>query len=136
MSGEKDLAVLVRSLRPVRQPGEYVFCTLPPFSSVPPDVQPVGTFSEPEGLTVIVPRAVADAHAWPYSFTAAWLMLTVHSALDAVGLTAAIAHALTQINISCNVVAAFYHDHIFVPATDAERALQALQALSEQGKPV
>lgn len=132
MSGEKDLAVLLRSLRPVRQPGEYVFCTLPPFRSVPPDIQPVGIFSEPEGLTVIVPRTVADVHAWPYSFTAAWLTLTVHSALDAVGLTAAVAHALTQANISCNVVAAFYHDHIFVPTADAECALQALQALSEQ----
>jgi hypothetical protein len=100
---------------------------------VPPDVQPVGTFSEAEGLTLIVPRAVADAYTWPYSFVAAWLTLTVHSALDAVGLTAAVARVLTQANISCNVVAAFYHDHLFVPAAEAERALQTLQALSENG---
>ncbi|MBL8044944.1 MAG: ACT domain-containing protein [Anaerolineales bacterium] len=133
MSGEKDLAALLRSLRPVLQPGEYVFCTRPHASPVPPDVQPVGTFSEAEGLTVIVPRAVADAHAWPYSFVAAWLTLTVYSALDAVGLTAAVTRALTQANISCNVVAAFYHDHLFVPAPEAERALRALQALSENG---
>lgn len=133
MSGEKDLAALLRSLRPVLQPGEYVFCTRPHASPVPPDVQPVGTFSEAEGLTLIVPRAVADAYTWPYSFVAAWLTLTVHSALDAVGLTAAVARVLTQANISCNVVAAFYHDHLFVPAAEAERALQTLQALSENG---
>lgn len=132
MSGEKDLAALLRSLRPVLQPGEYVFCTRPQPAFVPPDIQPVGTFSEAEGLTLIVPRAVADAQAWPYGFVAAWLTLTVHSSLEAVGLTAAVAQALAHANISCNVVAAFYHDHLFVPVAEAERALKALQALAEQ----
>lgn len=132
MSGEKDLAALLRSMRPVLQPGEYVFCTRPHTAPVPPEVKPVGTFSEAEGLTLIVPCAVADAQAWPYTFVAAWLTLTVHSSLEAVGLTAAVAQALTRANISCNVVAAFYHDHLFVPVADAQQALATLQALAEQ----
>jgi len=132
MTGEKDLAALLRRLRPVLQTGEYVFCTRPHTHPVPSDVQPVGTFSEAEGLTIIVPRAVAEAQAWPYSFVAAWLTLTVHSSLEAVGLTAAVAQALAQANISCNVVAAYFHDHIFVPVADAERALHILEALARQ----
>ena len=51
----------------------------------------------------------------------------MHSALEAVGLTAAVSAALTRHGISANVVAAYYHDHIFVPAEDAERALLALK---------
>jgi len=61
---------------------------------------------------------------------AAWLTLRVHSALSAVGLTAAVAGALTRIGVSCNVVAAFYHDHLFVAEADAERALAALEELA------
>jgi uncharacterized protein len=64
-----------------------------------------------------------------YAATYAWITLTVHSSLEAVGLTAAVSKALTEENISCNVVAAFFHDHIFVPVKDAERAMNALQRL-------
>jgi hypothetical protein len=58
------------------------------------------------------------------------ITLKVHSSLEAVGLTAAFSRALTEAGISANVVAAYYHDHIFVPATDAERAIEALRQLS------
>jgi hypothetical protein len=61
-------------------------------------------------------------------FRAAWITLMVHSDLEAVGLTAAFAHALGQAGISCNVVAGAYHDHIFVPF---EQALPAMDALIE-----
>jgi hypothetical protein len=47
-----------------------------------------------------------------------------------VGLTAAVSAALTREGISANVIAAYYHDHIFVPEADAERALDALRALT------
>jgi hypothetical protein len=55
--------------------------------------------------------------------------LTVHSSLEAVGLTAAVSKALTEANISCNVVAAYYHDHIFVPVKDAKQAMRVLEKL-------
>ena len=69
---------------------------------------------EAEGYTVVLNRQVADSLALDYNFVASWITLTVHSALDAVGLTAAFSNALAQNGISCNVVAGYYHDHIFV----------------------
>ncbi|WP_410505617.1 ACT domain-containing protein [Mucilaginibacter sp. SG538B] len=66
-----------------------------------------------------------------YSYIAAWITLTIHSSLEAPGLTAAFATALANENISCNVVAAYYHDHIFVAKKDAERAMLTLRKLAE-----
>ena len=128
--GETDLPRLLAAMRPVRQPGEYVYCAVGP--EVPVPAEALGWFREPEGRTLILPRAVADAHGLAYDYVAAWLTLTVHSALAAVGLTAAVAGALARENISCNVVAADYHDHLFVVRADAERAMEALQSVSEQ----
>jgi hypothetical protein len=65
-----------------------------------------------------------------YTQIFAWITLTVHSSLEAVGLTAAFSRALTEAGISCNVVAAYYHDHIFVPTRDAGQAMQVLKNLS------
>jgi hypothetical protein len=64
------------------------------------------------------------------SFRCAWITLGVTSALEAVGLTAAVATALTQDNISCNVIAGFHHDHLFVPIGNAQAAMTALAALA------
>ncbi|WP_260563531.1 ACT domain-containing protein [Alteromonas sp. KS69] len=54
----------------------------------------------------------------------------VHSSLDAVGMTAVMSAALTQANISANVVAGYYHDHIFVPAGRADEAIAVLFELA------
>lgn len=129
MSGETSLARLLATMQPVLNPGEYVFCTTATAASISME-QVLGSFWEPEGLTLIVPRAAADAWGLPYGHVMAWLTLTVHSSLAAVGLTAAVAAALAQENISCNVVAAYYHDHLFVSHADAEAALRVLLALA------
>ncbi|GAA4054017.1 ACT domain-containing protein [Hymenobacter glaciei] len=129
MTGETDLARLLATMRPVLNAGEYVFCTTTAPAALPPELV-LGSFREPEGLTLIVAREVADEYGLPYGHLMAWLTLTVHSSLAAVGLTAAVAAALTQEGISCNVVAAYYHDHLFVSHAAADRALSALQALS------
>jgi hypothetical protein len=134
MRGETDLMKLLKSMRPERNAGEYVFCVLDSSAQLA-DVTPLGLFREREGVTVILPRADADQAGLSYAGTFAWLTLTVHSSLEAVGLTAAVARTLTEAGISCNVVAAFYHDHLFVPVADAERALTALGVLSEQAGP-
>jgi hypothetical protein len=44
-------------------------------------------------------------------------------------LTAAVSGELARQNIPCNMVAAYHHDHVFVPSAMAERALQALSAM-------
>ena len=80
---------------------------------------------------MILTKQKADEAELPYSGTFAWITLTVHSSLEAVGLTAAVSQALTKANISCNIVAAYYHDHLFVPYMDAEKAMAALQDLTQ-----
>jgi len=67
----------------------------------------------------------------PYEYVASRITLNIHSALEAVGLTAAFATALAKENISCNVIAGYYHDHLFVDQKDAQRAMIALKSLSQ-----
>jgi len=130
MTGETNLAQLLRTMKPELQPGSYVFCTVASLENLAlTDI--IYFFREQEGLTIILPQATADQLQLPYSFVAAWISLTVHSALEAVGLTAAFAQALGRADVSCNVVAAYYHDHIFVAAHDAEKAMRVLQELAE-----
>ncbi|EPJ2809356.1 ACT domain-containing protein [Pseudomonas putida] len=133
MSGEKSISALLRGMSPVLNEGDFVFCTVADASALlGTDV--LGTFREKEGFTVIIERERADALGLEYNFVAAWITLTIHSALDAVGLTAAFATALGKAGISCNVIAAFYHDHIFVAKDDAAKAIDVLQALSRAGE--
>jgi uncharacterized protein len=113
MTGEKDLDKLLKTIKPEQQPGDYVFCTVEDLSIVPP-AEAILMFRENEGITVIVRKELADKLGLNYSFVAGWITLTVHSSLEAVGLTAAFSKALSEKGISCNVVAAFYHDHLFV----------------------
>ncbi|WP_416310698.1 ACT domain-containing protein [Pseudomonas sp. W03] len=129
MAGETSLAALLRGMTPVLNDGEYVFCTLPD-GRMPAGLQPLGSFREREGLTLILSRAEAEKAGLGFNYVAAWLTLEVHSALQAVGLTAAVATALAKAGISCNVIAAWYHDHLFVAHADGPRALDVLRALA------
>ncbi|NMY82490.1 ACT domain-containing protein [Pseudomonas sp. WS 5411] len=128
MAGETALATLLRSMSPQLNVGDYVFCTLA--DSHLPDCEVIGSFREQEGLTVIVERQQAEQAGLSFEYVAAWITLNVHSALEAVGLTAAFATALGRAGISCNVVAGYYHDHLFVGRNDAERAMDVLKQLA------
>jgi len=129
MAGETNLTTLLQRMTPVLEAGAYVFCTVA--ADYPIALAEVlGTFREAEGLTLLLPQATADRLGLPYDYVAAWLTLQVHSSLAAVGLTAAFAQALATEGISCNVVAGYYHDHLFVAQADAARALQALRQLA------
>ncbi len=127
-----DLAALLRNLDPVLNDGVYVFSTAPPGMALG-RLSPVATFRKAEGVTVIVAEAEADAAELPVLFRAAWIELRVQSDLASVGLTAAVARALAEAGISCNVVAAAHHDHRFVPADRADDALHQLRALQDRG---
>lgn len=126
-----DLAVLLRSMQPTLHPGVYVFASLPLDADVNA-LTPLGTFREAEGLTVIVPEEVALEAGLPILFRSAWITLTVHSDLQAVGLTAAVAAALAQADIPCNVMAGAFHDHLFVPVETGREALAVLEVLQRQ----
>ncbi|QSN62990.1 ACT domain-containing protein [Caballeronia sp. M1242] len=127
-----DLRTLLASMQPELQPGVYVFASLP-HDAAPGGAGIVATFREREGLTVVMEEGAAQAAGVTPLFRAAWITLTVHSDLNAVGLTAAFARALGDAGISCNVMAAAYHDHIFVPVEAAGRAMDALLKL-QQGR--
>ncbi len=128
-TGEKDLRTLVATMKPFRRDGEFVYVLWPHGKALTGRIE--AAVREAEGLTVVMPRADADTLGVRYDFVAAWITLEVHSALEAVGLTAAVSAALTEAKISCNVLAGFHHDHLLVPVADADRALETLHELAE-----
>ncbi len=128
--GETDLKLLLKTLKPTLNDGEYVFCVLDDLAQIEMN-DIIMVFNEEEGKAVIMKKEVADRLKLEYSFISSWITLTVHSSLAAVGLTASFSKALSDEGISCNVVAAFYHDHIFVDKKDADRSMNILARLSE-----
>ncbi|MFG2128719.1 ACT domain-containing protein [Streptomyces sp. NPDC048751] len=130
MAGETDLGMLLSGMRPELNPGRYVFTTVE--GGVPSGVRPVVTVAEGEGLTVVARQEEADAAGMAYDYVAAWITLRVHSALEAVGLTAAVSRELAHAGLSCNVVAGFHHDHLFVPYELAGRAVAVLEDLARR----
>ena len=129
MQGIFELSQLLKSLSPELQKGEFVFCTVKGDYSEYQHLQALGIFKEEEGLTLILPVEAADGAKIAYESKFKQITLTVHSSLDAVGLTAAVASKLAAHGISANVVAAYYHDHIFVQSEKAQAAMTALSEL-------
>lgn len=132
-TGETNLSVLLKTMHPILNEGEYVFCVLEKEQTVHiNDI--LLLFKEAEATTLIMNREKAETAGYNYQGVFSWISLTVHSSLEAAGLTAAFSTALAQHQISCNVVAAYYHDHIFVPIKDADKAMRVLKKLSESIK--
>lgn len=130
MSGETNLVKLVQSMKPILNNGEYVFTTVKSIADIPrTDV--LCEFREQEGVTLVLERQKADLLNLKYDYIASWITLSVHSALDAVGLTAVFSSELARNGISCNVLAGYYHDHIFVNKNDGTRAVEVLQRLAQ-----
>ncbi len=125
-----ELDGLLKNLQPEIQQGEFVFCRVGGELVDHVHLAPKGIFVEPEGLTLILDPGTARKAGLQYKGRYRQITLGVFSSLDTVGLTAAVAVKLASFDISANVVAAYYHDHIFVQSGSAERALQALQELS------
>ncbi|MEP6805240.1 MAG: ACT domain-containing protein [Flavobacterium sp.] len=130
MSGEKDLQELLKSMKPEYNSGEYVFCKANNLENI--NLNEIEMFfKEKEAVTLILKKELADKLQLDYSVVMSWITLTVHSSLEAVGLTAAFSKALSEHEISCNIVAAFYHDHIFVNKKDTDKAMQILHSFSK-----
>ena len=128
MTGERHLGRLLAALDPRPDPRDWVFVAV---DAVPAGVAPLMTFREDEALTCVVTAAEAQAAGLPDGPVFRRISLGVQSSLEAVGLTAVVATALADAGISANVVAAFHHDHVFVPAERAAEALAALRRLQE-----
>ena len=130
MNGETNLKQLIKNMKPALNKGEFVFITVADMATV--DISKVVLFfKEEEGYTLVVEKHIADEYGFTYGYVAAWITLTVHSSLEAVGLTAAFSNALAGAGISCNVMAAYYHDHIFVDIKEADNAIKVLQQMTE-----
>jgi len=109
--------------------GEYVFASVPDANAINwNDV--VASIKEKEGLTVVISVEVAKRLKLSYDYVAAWVSLDLETELDAVGITAKFSNALADKGISCNVIAGYYHDHLFVADTDKNKALEVLSQLS------
>ena len=132
-TGITDLNRLIKNMEPELNEGEYVFVTVKDTENIPRNIT-ICEIKEKEGITLVIAREVAEGLGLDYSFVAAWITLNVHSALEAVGLTAAFATALGNHNISCNVIAGFFHDHIFVDLKDRDKAMDVLYEMSKETK--
>lgn len=130
MSGETDLNAILKSISVSVRPDDYVVVALPRTAEVPAIGDGVAAIiDESEGPTVVSTLARAAKEDWPHDFVASWLTIDVHSSLDGVGLTAAFARQLGRAGIPCNVIAAFFHDHILVPNDKSDAAVEVIESL-------
>ena len=129
-----DARAMVAVMAPQLEQGEYIFCALPSEGAEQAFAAAVGTFREREGWSVILPASDARNLGLGSDQLFRMIRLGVDSALDGVGLTAAVSTALAAAGIACNVVAALHHDYLFIPAADADRALHQLQLMSADAR--
>ncbi len=122
----REARAMVAGMTPRLDPALYVFCT-----GGEPVAGALATFREDEGLSQVLPLDLARDAGFDVGLPMARIVLEVYSALDGFGLTAAVATALAEAEIACNMLAAFHHDHVFVPEADRHRALGVLQALQD-----
>jgi len=127
MSGITELDHLLQSMEPQLLAPEFVFCTVSGSLIDYVSLNPTAIFLEAEGLTLVLEKGKAQIAGFQFEGSFRQITLTVHSSLEAVGLTAAVSAKLAEQGISANVIAAYYHDHIFVQSAKAEKALAALK---------
>jgi hypothetical protein len=131
LTGEIDLKKLLANLAPLLDSREYVFCTFKDSDYGDyAELKPIASFIEAEGLTLVIAKDSADKEGISYQGTFKRITLNIYSSLHAVGLTAAGSTLLAKQGISANMIAAYFHDHIFVSSDDAEKALTLLQSSS------
>ena len=127
MTGETDLARLLAGMAPELRGRDWGYAVA---DAVPAGIRPFATVAEDEGLTLIAPMAALQAAGLAVQGPMACITLRIHSSLAAVGLTAAVSGALAAQGISANMIAGYHHDHIFLPAADADRAMGILTGLT------
>jgi hypothetical protein len=128
-SGEKDLGALLRGMAPALRPGIFVYCTFSD-NEQPAGLRTLCTYDEAEGRSAIIEEEEALRYGIPHRFRCALITLNIHSDLAAVGFMSEVLGTLAALDIPCNVVSAYYHDHLFLPIDRADEALTVLQHMS------
>ena len=119
-------------MEPELRDGEYVFCSVKDTKyGDHAEAMPFASITEKEGLTLVLLQESAERSGLIYEGVFRCITLNVHSSLQAVGLTAAVSSALAEHGISANMIAGYFHDHIFVQSAFAQPALGILLKLSE-----
>ena len=133
----RERRAMLAGMKPVLREGTFCFCTTTDATRLDALVPyALALFREDEGTTLVLREAEAKRFGFAVGLPLSRIVLGVFSSLDGVGLTAGVATALAGEGIACNVVAAFHHDHVFVPrdrAQDALRILQAVQRSASSG---
>lgn len=125
--GETDLEAMLATLAVTRRPGVFTYIAV----EVPtPGLLAAAHAVVKEGplTTIVLPVEAAERAGQLITVRFAWLTLTVQSSLEAVGLTAAISARLSELDIPCNVLAGYHHDHLLVPVERVDHAVAALTA--------
>ena len=124
----RDREAMLAAMMPDLQQGCYVFCTTDDTAMI--DMlagKSLALFREQEGTTLVLDEAAAREHGFDTTLRMSRIVLKIFSALDGVGLTAAVATALADHGIACNMMAAYHHDNVFVPTHREQDALIVLK---------
>lgn len=124
----RDTAAMIAGMDPVVDADPSIFATLDAERASALQTQAFAVIREDEGTTLVLPLNAARSAGVDLPMPMARITLRVHSALDGVGLTAAVATTLADRGIPCNMIAGFHHDHAFVPSARADEAIAALRA--------
>jgi len=124
---------MVSKMTPDLRAGAFVFVTTTdPETIATLSVKAVSVFREDEGVSMILPVDLAEQAGFSADQPMHCITLKVYSSLDGVGLTSAVSAALGDHDIPCNMVAAYHHDHVFVPADKSHLAMEVLIALQSR----
>ena len=130
MPGQTDLKKILESIDPYLVDESFIFMTTDQsLSSISNTLNPIASFMENEGLSLVITQATADKNAITYDSVFSCISLGVHSSLESYGLISIISKELTQNNISTNVFSGYYHDHIFVQSSKAHQALEIISKI-------
>ncbi len=123
----RDLETILAQLSPQLHDGTYAVVSVP---EPIPDAHPYMTLVEAEGLTMLLRQEEAESLGLEYELPLSWITLGAYRAIGSVGLVATATTALAQASIPAVAGVGRWHTHIFVPATDTDRAMKVLHRLS------
>ena len=133
--GERNIVTLLASMRPILHPITFVFLTFAHGTPIPPEIQPMMTFQEAEGVTVIAPQSTSQELGLDGTFPCRMVTLSVNSSLNAIGFLATITTTLRdECQMPVNPVSGFHHDHLFLSAERVDETIRVLEQLSREAR--